>query len=266
MILKDYLSEEKHKRRVLIVSDIARGQALIRIHEKRTGAAVRNVNCMTIGQMTDILYRYILSSEGYNNGYELLDDKEALMLFRGILINNIDRMKFFNSEKMLDLATTREIFNKANLIRTNGWNGEERKEKNDRIEDLKFLISGYEDKLAAGKLMDRVSKETFVLEKLKAFDNVKDELDSVFFAETAYLSEDTEYFNGIESELLSILKNAADPVINAFDTDLSFDSFLNCKGKASFYKGYGSFNEASFVANDIFENKHVYANNLRGWF
>ena len=66
MLLKDYLNKTTHDRRILIVSDLVRGQALIRMYEEKTGQMVRNVACMTISQMTDVLYRYILAADGYN--------------------------------------------------------------------------------------------------------------------------------------------------------------------------------------------------------
>ena len=109
------------------MSDLVRGQALIRMHEEKTGQMVRNVTCMTISQMTDVLYRYILATDGYNEDYEFLDSTEAMMLFRGVLFKNIKSVHYFNNEKMMDLATTYEIFRKANLVRTNGWTGEEKK-------------------------------------------------------------------------------------------------------------------------------------------
>ncbi len=48
MLLKDYLNKKTHGRRILIVSDLVRGQALIRMHEEKTGQMVRNITCMTI--------------------------------------------------------------------------------------------------------------------------------------------------------------------------------------------------------------------------
>lgn len=50
-----------------------------------------------------------------------------MMLFRGVLFKNIKSLRYFNNENMMDLATTYEIFKKANLVRTNGWSGEEKK-------------------------------------------------------------------------------------------------------------------------------------------
>ena len=103
MLLKDYLNKTTHDRRILIVSDLVRGQALIRMYEEKTGQMVRNVACMTISQMTDVLYRYILAADGYNEEYEFLDGTEAMMLFRGVLFKNIKSLRYFNNEKMMDL-------------------------------------------------------------------------------------------------------------------------------------------------------------------
>lgn len=253
MQFKDYLNTKTHSRRILIVSDISRGQALIRLHEKHTGEMACNVSCMTIPQMADAVYRYLLSAEGYNERYEFLDNSAAMMLFRGIIIDNIKSLRYFNNEKVMDIATTSEIFSKANIIRANGWSGEEAKEKNDRVTDLKFLISEYEEKLVANGQLDEVAKEELVLSKLNAALDISAEIKTVFSAEISYLAEDVTILNGIEEELLAVFANATDPVINAFDDGLSLDKLSNCVGKASFYKGYGSFNEASYIANDILE-------------
>ena len=85
MLLEDYLNKTSHFRRVLIVSDPANGQALIRMHEKKTGAIVRNVSCMSVAQMSNILYRYFLAENDSKEECEFLDGTEALMLFRSVL-------------------------------------------------------------------------------------------------------------------------------------------------------------------------------------
>lgn len=260
MQLKDYLNAKIHSRRILIVSDISRGQALIRLHEKQTGEMVCNVSCMTIPQMADAVYRYLLSAEGYNERYEFLDNTAAMMLFRGIIIDNIKSLRYFNNERVMDIATTSEIFSKANLIRANRWSGEEAKEKNDRVTDLKFLISEYEEKLAANDQLDEVAKEKLVLSKLNAASDISAEIKTVFSAEISYLAEDVTKLNGIEEELLAVFANATDPVINVFDDGLSMSDLSNCVGKASFYKGYGSFNEASYIANDILAKNIAFGN------
>ena len=41
MLLKDYLNKTTHDRRILIVSDLVRGQALIRMYEEKTGDKIK---------------------------------------------------------------------------------------------------------------------------------------------------------------------------------------------------------------------------------
>ncbi|MCR5591552.1 MAG: PD-(D/E)XK nuclease family protein [Lachnospiraceae bacterium] len=253
MLLADYLNSKDHNRKILIVGDTARAQALIRMHEKK-GSMVRNVRCMTVSQMADVLYRYILSEDGFSEEYELLDRTEATMLFRGILLDNIGTFSYFNAEKMMDFVTAGEIFAKADIVRANGWNGKEN-DKADRISDLKKLISLYEDRLEADKLMDQTAKERFILEKMKVS---ADEMRSIFSAEISYLREDMNQLSGIESELLTLLVNASDPEVCLFNGKPSLDNMPDINGKASFYRGYGSFNEASYVACDILEKKHSF--------
>ncbi|MBP3199969.1 MAG: PD-(D/E)XK nuclease family protein [Butyrivibrio sp.] len=255
MQFKDFINTKTHTRRILIVSDISRGQSLIRLHEKQTGEMVCNVTCMTISQMVDSVYRYVLADAGFDEEYEFLDATSSMMLFRGVLLNNIKKMHYFTNDKLMDLATTYEIFGKVNLVRANGWSGKETKVNNDRVSDLKLLISEYEEKLSSEMKMDKVSKEKYVLEKLRSFADIKAELRLIFSADISYLAEDVNNLSGIEKDLLDVFINVDDPAVNAFGDGLTVAGLSNCSGKAKFYKGYGAFNEASYIANDIFEKK-----------
>lgn len=85
MLLKDYLNKKTHGRRILIVSDLVGGQALIRMHEKKTGVMVRNASCMTIAQMTDVLYRYILAADGYNEEYWYFRGRASQVIWKLML-------------------------------------------------------------------------------------------------------------------------------------------------------------------------------------
>lgn len=253
MFLNDYLNSDEHKRRILIVSDISRGNTIIRAFENRTGKLVRNVNCMNLSLMVDQLYLYICAKKGIAKEHRILEEQEAMMLFRSIILNNISSLKYFKNEKLMDLATTNELFSKINLVRANGWNGKE--PEIDRIDDLKAMISWYENKLESDKCMDQIAKERYVLDNIKS-----DEIDLAFSAEISYLVEDMMYLSGLEEQILTLLKNAADPKIILFDDQVTVESLKkNCKRrgcKTAFYRGYGSFNEASYIANDILEKKH----------
>ena len=59
MQLRDFLDSRENRKRILIVSDISRGQALIRNFEKESGKPVRNVVCKTLGQLIKQIYVYI---------------------------------------------------------------------------------------------------------------------------------------------------------------------------------------------------------------
>ena len=261
MELKDYLKSATQGRRILIVSDAARGQALIRGYEKKTGIMVRNINCMTINMIVDVMYNYMLSEAGYDEERRFLDNMEAVMLFKDVLIKNIGRLKYFNDEKMMNPATVREVFNKAMLVRANRWNGKE-ENGNARISDLKLLIAEYENKLEIEKLLDRITKEELVLKYISSLSERKSELENIFFAEISYLAEDIKTFSRLESDILESVINSYEPAVFAFEEDLRRDTFSGCRGKAEFYRGYGSFNEASFAANDIFEKGYPFGNVL----
>ena len=252
MFLNDYLNSDKHNRRILIVSDISKGNTIIRAFANRTGKLIRNVNCMTISLMVDQLYLYICAKKGTVKEHRIIEEQEAMMLFRSVILNNIDSLKYFKNEKMMDLATTNEIFSKINLVRANGWNGKE--PDINRLDDLKAMITWYENKLASENILDKITKERYVLDNIKP-----DEIDWVFSAEISYLAEDMKCLNGIEEQILTLLVNADDPEINLFDDQVTVESLKkNCirRGcKTAFYRGYGSFNEASYIANDILEKK-----------
>ena len=252
MFLNDYLNSDKHNRRILIVSDISKGNTIIRAFANRTGKLIRNVNCMTISLMVDQLYLYICAKKGTVKEHRIIEEQEAMMLFRSVILNNIDSLKYFKNEKMMDLATTNEIFSKINLVRANGWNGKE--PDINRLDDLKAMITWYENKLASENILDKITKERYVLDNIKP-----DEIDLVFSAEISYLAEDMKCLNGIEEQILTLLVNADDPEINLFDDQVTVESLKkNCKRrgcKTTFYRGYGSFNEASYIANDILEKK-----------
>ena len=66
----------------------------------------------------------------------------------------------------------------------------------------------------------------------------------------------------MESDILEAVINTDEPAVLAFEEDLRRDTFSGCRGKAEFYRGYGSFNEASFAANDIFEKGYPFGNVL----
>ena len=257
MLITEYLGKDTHQRRILIVSDLNKGQALLRQFEENTGKPVSNITCMTLGQMADKLYLWSLAESGFGSDYEQIDDKEAMMLFQSVLFQNIRSLKYFKVEKMMNLATTREIYTKANLIRKNGWTGAEKPEK-EHVSDLKLLISAYEDKLEKVKKLDTVAKYRFVLSEVNKWADVQNELDMLFGAEISFLSEDTGMFTLLDKELLECIVPERDRMVTLYDHELTAEDLRSFMDRAVFFKGYGSFNEANYVANDILKNQYPF--------
>lgn len=82
MLLNDYLNSKEQHKRILVVSDLSRGHDLVRKQEAVTGELVRNVTCMTIAQLIDAVHLYIQSENGFVLQNMLIDQTEAMMLYR----------------------------------------------------------------------------------------------------------------------------------------------------------------------------------------
>ena len=251
MLLRDYLDSKENKRRILIVSDLSKGHALLRKHEATTGNMVHNVTCMTLAQLANQIWLYMQAETGYAKQTRLLDGTEAMMLFRSVIFNNLEKLRYFSDENMMDFVMTEELFQKANLVRGNGWTGSEEGTENARISDLKFLISEYENCLVKENLSDTVALYRCVNARMKEWEALSAELWDIFGAELSYLVEETERFTGVQREFLELLRNGAGYAVELFDRELSPEMLTECKAKAEFFKGYGTFNEANYVANDM---------------
>lgn len=55
---------------------------MVRKQEAVTGELVRNVTCMTIAQLIDAVHLYIQSENGFVLQNMLIDQTEAMMLYR----------------------------------------------------------------------------------------------------------------------------------------------------------------------------------------
>jgi len=258
MLLKDYLNSKENKRRILIVSDLSKGHALLRKHEATTGNMVHNVTCMTLAQLANQIWLYMQAENGYAKQTRLLDGPEAMMLFRSVIFNNLEKLRYFNDENMMDFVMTEELFQKANLVRGNGWNGSEEGTENARVSDLKLLISEYENCLAKENLLDTVALYRCVIARMKEWEELSAELLDIFGAELSYLVEETERFTGVQREFLELLRNGAGYAVELYDRNLSPGTLTECKEKAEFFKGYGTFNEANYVANDMMSKELPY--------
>ena len=260
ILLNDYLSDKTNSRRILIVSDLHKGQALIRRYEADTARMVRNVTCMTLSQIADKLLLWMQAENGCEKVYTCLDANESTMLFRSLLLKNIKSLRYFNVEEMLDIATSKEIFAKANLARSNGWTGKETGKANDRIADLKYLISEYEQHLSANNMLDLVAIYKLVLSSLKEGPNAEEEIQLLFGAEISYLAEETDTWSVLEKELLLTIQGGKDHCVSFCGRELLNKELTRIKDTAELFKGYGSFNEAYYVANDILKRNLPFGN------
>lgn len=253
MLLKDYLDSRENKRRILIVSDLSKGHALLRKHEALTGRLVHNVTCMTLAQLANKIWLYMQAEAGCAKREKLLDGTEALLLFRSVIFCNIEKLRYFGDENMMDFVMTKELFQMANLVRGNGWNGAEKECDSDRIADIKLLISEYEKCLTEEKQMDTLALYRYVIDEIKTWKEPASELWDIFGGDLSYLAEETECFSGVQKALLALLVKDTGEEVRLFDSGPAPETLTECKAKAAFFKGYGTFNEANYVVNDMME-------------
>jgi len=249
-------------KKILIVSDIKRANSLIRSYESKTGKPMRNVDCRTLQQIAVDVYMWIQSEAGFTSPHKFIDQDEAQMLFRAVLIANCTSLPYFNNENLMNIATTAEVFRMVNLIRGNGWTDTEPSESaRARISALKMLISTYEGALADKNKMDTTALYQFLLSKMEGNTELSEDLSLLFGADLYYLKEDTETYTGLQSRLLAALGCDEQNSVSVFPKEtLAMEDLKDHPSmtNADFFKGYGSFNEANYVANDILKNKHPY--------
>lgn len=265
MSLNEYLSQADFKEKILIVSDVSKGNALLRIFENREQKPVCNISCKSIDMLADTIYKYEQAKIGYDKGIEVLSNSEALMLFRNlVLFNCIDKkeLSYFDNKDILDIATTSELFSKINLIRSNRWLPEIERMTEPRLKDVALLTTKYEQYLEDNNMADRISRIISITDIVKGWgDALSLELKCAFNAEFSCLMEDAEQFTGIQKEFTDLLCASNPPVSlcrQANTNDGQNEILENLKDKSAFFKGYGSFNEANYIAYDILKNQYPF--------
>ena len=243
MRIEELFENGQHKKKYLIVSNIQRGNALLRLYEQETNKSVNNVVPTTLQNIINELYYSLLANNTIKEEKRILNNKEGEMFFHELLLELSPSLLYFNDQYMLNIATTNEIYQKINLIRLNGWINEEK--ENDRLEDLKTIIHHYEEELNANHYLDRVEILKVVL---KHFDSVSNEND--YYC----IKEDLEQLSHLECELINRL-NVKDS-ISYFENDtLKLEDLNHLKDSISFFRGNGVFNEVMYVVYDIAKNK-----------
>lgn len=261
MSLIEYLSQTDLKERILIVSDISRGNTLIRMYEKETGKLIHNVSCQTIDWLANQIYIVDQAKKGYNTEYKLIDEQASLMLFRSVLFDIIDSLKYYNDkEALMSVATSKEIFDKVNLMRSNECTLEDA--DNTRISDLKTLVETFENKLIYEKMHDRIARCKYVLNVIRN-GYILNKCSFGSNTDLSYLKEETALYGSIQHELLtSISAKEVFYFKESVNKDDVLDQLIAKKDNISFFKGFGSFNEANYIAYDILNKKHNYGDVL----
>lgn len=264
MKLKELLEKQEENKKILIVSDLSRAQSLFRQYEAQTGMLIKNITCKTISQLAMDVYHYWQAESSFQKLHRVLEPDEAMMLFRNIIFENKESLCFFIDENMLDITTSKNIFRSINIIRSNGWSGEECKDNGNedqsrRIQDLKFLIERYEDYLNTNQLLDQEALLSSVIGFLQNnnLSKNKEENQKLFGGEVYALSEDMEYLTGLQSKFVSLLLTDEESKVNIYDNIPNYDMLSDVLKNKSvrFFKGYGSYNEAAYIANDILANQ-----------
>ena len=265
MILNEFLSQDEQQKKVLIVSDRSRANALIRTFELKENRPVKNVSCETLIQVATKLYQWIQSESGFDQDTRYLPVDEAETLFRMVLIENISSLESLadidenTKAKMMDVVTASEYYRMVNLARSNGWTkAVPDAEAKNRIDDLKLLISKYEDKLNEKKAVDDIAIYGILAERINGDARFLKDVGIILGANRYYIKEDAQTYTGIQNRLLNLL--GCKEVSLFGETEFTVKALKN-KGKItdiSFFKGYGPFNEANYVAYDILKNKYNY--------
>ena len=242
MLLDDYLGQDTQYRRVLITSDAEKGNRLLNRYERSSGNIVRNVTVTTLKHTAELMYAHACAAAGYEAERTLISPDEAMMVFRSVLLKHTAELQYFTDQRMFNLRTAEEIYRKADLIRTNGLKQDT---KAAGIMDLQILISAYEAELKHRGMMD----ETALYQYLTDRPDVCRE--TVTGTDYAVLQEDTDQLNGLQERFLKQCFGDGLKTVRLFEYDSASLEKRPEAGQIRFFKGYGSYNEAAYVADDI---------------
>ena len=243
MRLKEYLDLQTQERRILIVSDAAKAGQLFRRYEGTYHRMVGNVYPLTVKNAAEQVFHHIQAEQGPVPEYRLLSSTEAMMVFRSVLQQNTRSLRYFTDARMFNLQTSVEIFRKADLIRMNG-----RLEGADQLpnfQDLILLNALYDQELEQRRMLDDTALYRYVL------DRTDEHTKELFGSSYGILQEDTDRLSGIQ---LAFLKKCFGEVlepVEVFEEDKAEIKDAAVLRNARFFKGYGPYNEAAYIAWDI---------------
>jgi hypothetical protein len=243
MRLKEYLDLQTQERRVLIVSDAAKAGQLFRRYEAAHHRMVRNVYPLTVKNAAEQVFHHIQAEKGPVPEYRLLSSTEAMMVFRSILLQNTRSLRYFTDARMFNLQTSVEIFRKADLIRMNGLlQGADQLQN---FQDLIFLNALYDQELEQRRMLDDTALYRYVL------DRTDEHTKELFGSSYGILQEDTDRLSGIQQAFLKKCFGESLEPVEVFEKDNAEIKDAAVLRNALFFKGYGPYNEAAYIAWDI---------------
>ena len=283
MVPLNNLKTETMTKKVLIVSSVERANALMRRYEKKQNSFLVNLKADTIENLAKEIIMYSFSrkpsaeikDKEYDFPYIYINDDEGRMLFRNLLFGEAGKsLNYFTNETLFkSLATSNELLSKVNLVRGNGWKDENALKglsdsRVDRISDLVTLVESYEEELNKGKngkeYLDRIKAIDKALEIMADYDEAEEIIETIFHSSFYVLKEDKDEFSGKELKFLERLEQLSGKEIEevyAFgdgaevDREVTVEDLSDLKGKTEFFKGFGTFSEAEYIANDIVSKK-----------
>ena len=247
----NWLKNDIRNRRILITSDTASVNRLIRRYEIVEGIHVAQIECASLAQIAGEIYSAAGSGQGFTLPKTVIDRGQAIYKLRDAMREHLDELSYFTDPDLLTPETCAEIYDKLCLLRGNHADFEA-VEKTERIFDLSRLVLIFEDTLAEENLLD----QTLLVREASSVMRG----DSLCAAETglnryAILEEEEAQLTREEREFLSLLGGTDHStevlrLMDAVPDDSVFDS-----ERFSYFKGYGLENEANYVVSDILKQE-----------
>ncbi len=252
MTLEEYLGTESCRRKLLVISSVSKGNELLRLYAARTCRPVRNTVCITLRELALTVYRYGMA-EANTIPARLLESSAAAVLLRRVVLNLNEELQFFTDENMLTLPMAVLLYRTVALLRANGWTGNE--DDNDpKIRDLKRIIPAFEAAMEASNQMDDVLLMQTAVSVIRGWAEPAKTVHGLLGVQLACVKEDTEQLNNAELAFLVLLQqaiNGEERTVSVFDGEPAPGTLPAVPTETAFFRGYGHYNEANYIANDI---------------
>ena len=95
MRIEELFENGQHKKKYLIVSNIQRGNALLRLYEQETNKSVNNVVPTTLQNIINELYYSLLANNTIKEEKRILNNKEGEMFFHELLLELSPSLLYF---------------------------------------------------------------------------------------------------------------------------------------------------------------------------